>query len=178
MNLLSLTHSTSKPYSCLILTFWKVLLPWGLELNANCLFLQHTTKNFDYMQHHVRKRNGKTVGRKIACFNILVSCCPRFSTYKYLLHKSDPYLEKIVDQIKIFRHRQCKVLRSVHCINDCPNRTVQGNTNCVLRQQPETLRKFFLLRFSWLSGSALSYEDLHPLYKLADYQQFPPFESG
>lgn len=37
--------------------------------------------------------------------------------------------------------------------------------------------RLFLLKFRRLSGSALSYEDLYPLYKLADYQQFPPFKS-
>lgn len=53
---------------------------------------------------------------------------------------------------------------------------------CAKRTTPEikwsTLEKLFLLKFSRLSGSALSYEDLYLLYKLADYQQFPPFESG
>lgn len=38
-------------------------------------------------------------------------------------------------------------------------------------------KKSFVLKFSMLPGSALSYEDLYSLYKLADYQ-FPPFESG
>lgn len=53
---------------------------------------------------------------------------------------------------------------------------------CAKKAAPEIkwsmLGKFLLKFRRLLSGSALSYEDLYPLYKLADYQQFPPFESG
>lgn len=30
-----------------------------VELNTNCLLVQHTVKNFDYKNHHVRNGKGK-----------------------------------------------------------------------------------------------------------------------